>query len=191
MRRFLSRFFFFSFIFFLFLFFLFFLRENDVFRSFEAGPAAPSLWYERSSLQSFKPMYLYTLYHSIIIYTGCTARTADVSRRYFIRKDSRRRFAFPRYPSISSVFLGPTPGSTAVRSNCDSFSVNDASLRVESTLCYRAPMIARAFIRNPRDWSSSFFWFLLIRDKCIVTTLHRKLTSDDDLSTIELKETVR
>lgn len=38
----------------------------------------------------------YTLYHSIIIYTRCTART--VSRRYFIRKDSQRLFVFPDIP---------------------------------------------------------------------------------------------
>lgn len=103
MRRFLSRFFFF----FHFFFFLFSF-ERTAFLGVSKRARQRPRCDMRGAACNHLNQCTYTLYHSIIIYTGCTARTANVSRRYFIRKDSRRRFAFPRYPSISSVFLGPT-----------------------------------------------------------------------------------
>lgn len=100
--------------FFSFFFFLFFSSERTAFLGVSKRARQHPRCDTRGAACNHLNQCTYTLYHSIIIYTGCTARTANVSRRYFIRKDSRRRFAFPRYPSISSVFLGPTPRSTAL-----------------------------------------------------------------------------
>ena len=56
----------------------------------------------------------YTLYHSIIIYTRCTARTAErVPRRYFIRKHTAD-VVLPRYPSISSLYSNSEHSRSAV-----------------------------------------------------------------------------